>query len=655
MSMASHEDSAADIEKDAAEMSLLSIDRSVIFRPNANNSASDRQHRRSQSASGTLKIQHSHDSIYSSTRAQSTTQKHHFLQGVQLQNFHNSMDLPDPPTPNDNPPLRTVDVHGVAVSSPLRDIPTNSTSSLTPQQLLHMPQPNKRRTSMCHVASPVDLSLQADLPPLHGPNSTSVLSKIDHFREGESHKPSSSSGYLQASVTSGKKPPRSDRRKSLGGVDCKTSSRTSVEEKERHNGPTKRRRLLLPPSSSWTLSRSITPTMNAENRNVGCQQDPAASMVGSNASVQLQTSRTTPDPVETGPILEEVQELVRSYTSHRIGLDSDRRDGDQAADESVSQDLMTKIHRLTGYVLTSPLLEYELTAPVVETLHEQNRRKLDLWLAMSGDFKADEAYKKSKTELVQQLTRARFDARVNGESFRYVDVDRNCRIPAHEYERRYREMLHGSMSDSVWADYFDRLRLAESASERISASTRKASLSESIDEPQVATSAKHIHDNGATVELDLSSATAQTVRQCYNDTVPGSTDRLGGSSGVSSSVAEPPNPNKQTDHSFNTADADFLLLNQKGTDKLTNGPGIHPANDTVSEEMNTPSARLEANSMDSSSMELLLPSRDTISPNAAVARAEKRLWDAIDAALEAYSQEVLEIQKAMAEDNGGQP
>jgi hypothetical protein len=649
MSMPSDEGSAADVEKDAAEMSLLSIDRSAIFRPN--NSASDRQHHRSQSASATLKIQHSHDSIYPSTRAQGTTHKHHFLQGVQLQNFQNMMDLPDPPTPNDNPSLRKVDVHGDTISSPLRDIPTNSTSSLALQQLLHVPQPNKRRTSMCHVASPVDPSSHSALPPSHGPNSTSLLNKIDHFREGESHKSSTSSGHLQTSVTSGKKPPRSDRRKSLGGVENQASSRTSVEERERRNGSTKRRRLLLPPSSSRSLSRSNTPTMNAENRKDGSQHLPAATLVDGNRLAQLQTSRTAPDPLETAPILEEVQELVRTYNSHRIGLDSDRRDGDQAFDESVSQDMVTKIHRLTGYVLTSPLMECDLMAPaVIETLQEQNRRKLDLWLAMSDDFKADEAYKKSKTELVQALTRARFDARVNGESFRYVDVDSNCRIPAHEYERRYREMLHGTRTDSVWADYFDSLRVAESASERISASTRKGDQSESIADPQEAASDKHIHDNGMAGELDLLSGTEQTVRQ-YTD--PNSTDRFGGTSGISSSAAEAPgNP---IDHSVNAAGSDSLLINQKGTDKLRNGPEFHPANDAVSEEMNAPSPRSEANSMDSSSKEFLLPSRDVISPNAAIARAEKRLWDAIDAALEAYSEEVLEIRKVMAEENGGQP
>jgi hypothetical protein len=148
----------------------------------------------------------------------------------------------------------------------------------------------------------------------------------------------------------------------------------------------------------------------------------------------------------------------------------------------------------------------------------------------------------------------------------------------------------------------------------------------------------------------LLSGTEQTVRQ-YTD--PNSTDRFGGTSGISSSAAEAPgNP---TDHSVNAAGSDSLLINQKGTDKLTNGPKFHPANDAVSEEMNAPSARLEANSRDSSSMEFLLPSRDVISPNGAIARAEKRLWDAIDAALEAYSEEVLEIRKVMAEENGGQP
>ena len=47
-------------------------------------------------------------------------------------------------------------------------------------------------------------------------------------------------------------------------------------------------------------------------------------------------------------------------------------------------------------------------------------------------------------------------------------------------------------------------------------------------------------------------------------------------------------------------------------------------------------------------MLLPFPSRDNPSQDAMIARAEKKLWNRIDAALKEYSKEVLEIQAAAA-------
>jgi hypothetical protein len=576
----------------------------------------------------------------------------HFLQGVQVHNFLDVMNLPDPPTPDDTQ-QQSLDVIrrrrrrlSSPAPSPLCDMHTNSPSPLLtqPQQ-----QKKKRRTSLCHVASPLEgVNLNANcIDPASGAASGGSGSHCT-FSGRATTKPLFSSSSDLATF---KKPPRSRRRTSL----CHVASPLDQVQSESLVGPesTLKRRRLLPPS----VQQHAGPTKNSDPA-AGAEApqelpSPQSDATAVDDALSIPKKLDQPDASDMVYVLSEVRSLVHAYTSNlALQKDCERQEEAQAL-------LLSQIRRFTGYIVTPPVTELPETEATNEHMHLQNRRKLELWMKMGPDLKLMDQYKQEVAEKVQEITGARFDKHRG--SYRYFDTETNHRISAEVYEHRYLQMLEATTNP--WAEYFERLRRVEQEREyripkeeemQVDAALHEAMQVDNGDDEADALPGTTLDSENAvdmTAEGPLSEEGDEMILPAYHASIK-----------VDPPLTSPNDAMELT--AWNNGNSQDLRDTVDWNAPISIGRSVmdseaqdHQVGVGISEKENAPlnvdeasatSAMNKSKGTTESPMLLPLPSRDETSTNPAIAKAEERLWTSIDAALEIYSREVLDIRRREA-------
>lgn len=589
--------------------------------------------RRSQSSSSVQKSQHA--------LPHSPASPKHFLQGVHIHNHClDVMDIPDPPTPHDTRKIDSTARRRRRLSSPgpLCDIHANSHSPLlhTTTQAAQQQYKKKRRTSLSHVASPLE-GYPSNMSKNEAVSSTSISSSGALPSASNNTNPVLVSSTL---LTASQKPPLSRRRSSLCHA---TVSNTVVLESVPSQS--------LPQRESPPTKPACPPVVATAVPTAEWQSSPQPDSPSARPVVLISRQRGPPDHAELVHVLARVRLLVHSYTSNRALATTKGRAETQAM-------LIFQIHRGTNYTVTPPVTEWPSDAdgggdvPATATAENRqavNRRKLQLWMAMGPDLKLMDEYKHAAAATVQTTTGARFDKHHRG-SYRYYDTESHQRIPPELYEHRYRQML--AATHNPWAAHFERLRRWPPP----------------LDGP---TKSDVPHD---VVQIDTAAPESMPVPN-NNDSRPSghetresaaTTDKL-----VSNDADDAMNTSLNesvivTTSTIATTPSDEMKLT---FEEDSNSPELEFPLDTLNESQPISRSIVEGEAADHNvsgmiavmeyavashgkavgrvddacepSVRLPLPSRDETSLNPAIAQAETRLWNAIDAALETYSREIL--------------
>jgi hypothetical protein len=296
----------------------------------------------------------------------------------------------------------------------------------------------------------------------------------------------------------------------------------------------------------------------------------------------------------------ELRKLVHSYTS---------------SPREARPLVLAKIEELSGgYVITPPVHSLDQTPSSVETLS-----KADLFVRLAPDLKRMDKSKQDTSKMTQQITSCCVGRGTTGR-IRYHHVLTNRKIRPNEYEQRYILMLDEitRIKSDSWAKYFRKIK----------------------------------HETVA-VQLPQREQHGETLSDTMEvyDAKPMSTLEASGveSSSSSEMIATLPllQSSPLTKKSRNSSE-------DKSRDERPRQDSKGPASSFLSDGGASPRLLVEGASESKVNREvspfssLLLSSREQASDDQQIARAEAKLWEIIDQALNVYSKEVLEIQRARA-------
>jgi hypothetical protein len=317
--------------------------------------------------------------------------------------------------------------------------------------------------------------------------------------------------------------------------------------------------------------------------------------------------------------LQQIRQLVHSYT-----LLSD--------EEKWNSSQVNEITDLTGYVMGPPLTE----AMRQEDLANNNvtvtvATHMKAFSIMEPQLKRTEDLRQAEAQLVEDITECKAH-KVKGK-FRYFHNQTDQQVSANSYEQRYRLMLDEicAIRSEEWACYFADLEQTDKEGSVLASPLPDIQHREQA--YHQAKASHSIHPIALSLSPPLSS-----LKISEHGPVPDSPIQKS----LFSPVATSP------------------LLSKEQVLDNDNKPLLAPMADSCNKEQ-VPSDTISTCSSSSSSsdeeeddntkMLLTLPSRDEVNENPDLARAEQKLWCAIDKALVEYSAEVLAIRERLEEES----
>lgn len=531
--------------------------------------------------------------LMSSSRGQSAKESSHFLKGINFDEQTDLLALPSPPSKKKRSRRQSTSILQKK-TTPLQDM-TNNDTTLSPRAISKEKQSggiskSKKRRSLCHVPSPIE----------NFRNDFIVKEPPTKKRSPES---TTKSGSLE--IESQKEPLTKE-------LDLEKESDDEYDPKSHSNRRkrNRRRQSILLPSELETGEVShpvlVVKGHESEDRTASLQTPIPNPALG---------SRDTANTASAKDSLAEMQKLVRSYCS--LPIDSEAR-----------IECVDKIRYKTGYSLALPTFSFEAasmgTTKDTENTQQDSFRsqRRDLLARIGPAVERMEHAKKAQAQSVEQTTGCTVEKTRSGK-YRYRNTS-GVKVPTDEYKTRYLVM--------ITAHKLEKTREYEAIREELESLIQKTGVE-----------AGGISPNSVERE---------------HPTIVADNDEVDRSVEVDW---------KQSDEKDDCNKSDMELVLQEDEDTTrhesspmsattpsakTPSPSIQPQDNMVgSQEMDEHSAEETAQQHATvkrpERMEdtvIPFPDRGEESEDPDIARAERKLWHSIDAALDEYSREVLAIQ-----------
>eukprot|EP00934_Nitzschia_sp_Nitz4_P007137 Nitzschia sp. Nitz4//scaffold96_size78090//75976//77667//NITZ4_005510-RA/size78090-processed-gene-0.37-mRNA-1//1//CDS//3329560621//7127//frame0 len=332
--------------------------------------------------------------------------------------------------------------------------------------------------------------------------------------------------------------------------------------------------------------------------------------------------------------LKDLQALVRNYC---------KTPKDQRATSSFAKE----IHSTTNYPLSQPTLESH-------PLSQSNKRAVIQ--GMGPVIKEIDRRKAEDTQKWEHETGCRVERSKSGR-YRYMSISTNTKVGSQEYKRRYMAVLDREAWDrlvraNAWKEKLYRTRKVSKPAAMPLVVHPEAQHQPEILEPVDSSSDTEADtDYAITQELDLSAVlddVLPSLQQPCNNTVETSMEICDTSSSMDlgdvnlPSEFEPPRSkllDKPHAPTSPVSEKIALLPMTTAEEETTIKP-------TVSNDVEPDTFHSTKTDESDSTPLLPFPDRESGSKDPEIARAEQKLWDRIDSALQEYSSEVISIMKS---------
>ena len=553
---------------------------------------------------------------------------HHFLKGFNLDSCQDLLSIPDPPSPKSKPTKRRRQSTSFLKSStstcdtlPLKDVTNdfeNSALSSTDKSSDRMKK--KKRQSLCHVPSP---DIQEPPRKKHSPDNKTKTNNGEELAPKRETKESEKAKQNLEEGAESRQLQKQDW--DLGDSDQEMNGRKHSSTRKR----CKRRQSILLPSEEdlkEISSNILSPPNQKLSLPTHSEKDGDSKSVDSKANADLSTKAK----------FAEVQALVRAYCS--LPKDSQK-----------VVEYANLIRTKTGYSLPVPI-------GVTNT-----QKRGDLLSKISPILELMDRQKTAQKEYAEQKTQCKTEKTRKGR-YRYRDRA-GQKIPPEEYKLRYIQMLN-EQKQAKAEGLTLALKQLGSFEEKELSSTHEENAGP-MQEETSPSSSKKTRDKVDDVE-DLDKAFVDENEEGEDDDMDitnCSVDlgEIGLASLHSPDLASVPKPEifeTRAAEQKQLASSPEQLAGVQKT-KETAACENHYSTDCVNDQSDTTAttagssptreeSQASRDSLSAGAKEdkfiLPIPSRDGESDDPEIASAENKLWEAIDKALETYSQEVLEIQ-----------
>lgn len=516
----------------------------------------------------------------------------HFLHGIHLDSCDDILALPDPPTPNDRQNGRAA-LSKTPQFSPLVDISNGSNSKRVADQGSEMNQWSSHLNSSGASRSARTKRSRQSLCHVPAPN------PLNHPITTKSTSTSRLEKEMEESEAASRQP--SSRKR--------TKRRTSVLPQPGADDEADVDESLSTADFLTTNSSSLASTVDHRQQTHVMQ---------------------LPQPRHAPPLdLQEIRKLVCAYTSVPV----EERNESQACKE---------IRRGFGYPIVAPVPLsvdlFQITSPV-----RTRASKYEIILKLGPNVHRLDDCKTSDSLHAEAITECRVE-RFGGRLL-YFHIPSGKQISPEEYEERYLVMLDevGKIRSESWKTYFDGLQVQENtfAATKEDSSVSQAQVgvlpSTALNQARVNSDHRILASVNplsvgalTNVNGDLNTKASATVG------IIGDLDARGKPHGAHPAVCgalDGVSISTQTGSEVCALVSDFEQVSKSEVGKNEN-QGISQS----------PVDKVEKKPKSSPQVLLPLPSRDEFSADPDIARAEERLWRAIDNALEEYSREVIAIR-----------
>ena len=523
----------------------------------------------------------------SSSRGQSAKESSHFLKGINFDEQTDLLALPSPPSKKKRSRRQSTSILQKK-TTPLQDM-TNNDTTLSPRAISKEKQSggiskSKKRRSLCHVPSP-----------------------IENFRND----------FIVKEPPTKKRSPESTTRSGSLEIEPQKEPLTMEldleEESDDENDPklhsnrrkrNRRRQSILLPSELETGEVShpvlVVKGHESEDRTASLQTPIPNPAFG---------SRDTANTASAKDSLAEMQKLVRSYCS--LPIDSEAR-----------IECVDKIRYKTGYSLALPTSSFEAasmgTTEDTESTQQDSFRsqRRDLLTRIGPAVERMEHAKKAQAQSVEQTTGCTVEKTRSGK-YRYRNTS-GVKVPTDEYKTRYLVM--------ITAHKLEKTREYEAIREELESLIQETGVEAGGNSPN-------------SVERE-------------HPTIVADNDEVDRSEEVDWKHSDEKDDCNKNDMEHESSPMSATTQNSTTPSAKTPSPSIQPQDNMVeSQEMDEHSAEETAQQHATvkrpERMEdtvIPFPDREEESEDPDIARAERKLWHSIDAALDEYSREVLAIQ-----------
>ena len=506
----------------------------------------------------------------------------HFLEGIDLEHVDDALSIPDPPSPNSLPFARRHSASSAESVRPLREI-SNASDAEDDGDTFNTNNTNvttRRRKTRSKRKTMMPLSQ----PSLVSSQRESLDESTPVF--STPHQPTSNST----------KP------KLWRNLDEPSSKRR------------KKRQSLVLPSDVEPSERNSDEFTQAY---ASFKNDPSPP-----ATPVTETKTPSRPPMDA---LHQLRELVHEFTS----IPKDKR----SAKSSPAKEILAR----TGYPLTCSVP----TSGTVATDLSQEQ-KLAFFCRIGPQLKQMDACKVSDAKMVEEVTQCK-SQKARGGYYRYFHGETGRPVRPEEFQERYLMMLEevNHIRSTAWLEYFDSLR------------DKRSQICLEVD-----ASKEHV------VKASMLSDRPSLRRGSCNCTgsahqVSESPDELRAGNADSSACNSAPFPGRHevpSDPILKRGNSNRTGSTHQGTKYadqsiLSNDVLQTPVHKDKSSFVQVSRGQgndqhdavelREENADSSASVSVPLPDRDEVSSDPIVAKAERKLWDAIDKALAEYSRDIM--------------
>jgi hypothetical protein len=534
----------------------------------------------------------------------STSYHRHFLQGVEIDTCADILSIPDPPSPSSDNDNMKKSSKAVVFASPLRDV---SNADEAPSSTTQTQTSQKRSSPSSLVSS-------------SSPSSTTSTTTPHNNMKRVRWTPTST---VQTSpLVSQKK--RLQRRRRL----CGYLEQAEQQQEEEASS-------LSPSSSSLPNHEDEVQGTEFIQHDEENGEEESSSMSsrrkqGASTFVTVKVAPTLPPPPSFTPSppppqkqvamyripnqpdtqgLQEIRKLVHAYTL----LPEDERFESQPVKD---------IERLSGGYQLVPA--YLADGRVSEA--DKLQRRQHIFANLTSRMEGIDDCKRRDVQLTEEATQCTAQ-KLRGGYVEYTHIPTGRKVPPQEFEARYMCMIDEvtSIRSNAWGAYFAKLGQELQTSSSLSSSSSSSSSSS-----EDTSSTPSDTDNNNTQEGYSSVDQSVTVEE----------EELPSQLETNLDLIETPAAAAEVvDQEDDQICPHVIYKNIKCTSQTKS------ASLELQKDLTTPT-KVERRPLSPTSPDMLLPfpSRDKPSEDVLIARAEAKLWNTIDTALEVYSKEVLEIQ-----------